>query len=107
MTKRRFGKRWSFVVAMAVAMATPAFLPARAQQAEPAPKAATLIKSGDVLTGELNVMKLRGGRRASASPPIRSPACRAGCRRQTGCAASRPVRKLFRSSPRAMPRRRS
>jgi hypothetical protein len=59
MTKRRFGKRWSFVVAMGVA----AFSPVSAQQAEPAPKAAKLIKAGDVLTGELNVMKLRGGKK--------------------------------------------
>jgi hypothetical protein len=59
MTKRRFGGRWSFVVALGVAACSPV----SAQQAEPAPKAAKLIKAGDVLTGELNVMKLRGGKK--------------------------------------------
>jgi hypothetical protein len=91
MTKRRFGKRWSFVVAIGVAMATPAFSPARAQQAEPAPKAATLIKAGDVLTGELNVMKLRGGKKGKrvatyqlTSEPHRLPPPSDLCGLETG-----------------------
>jgi hypothetical protein len=64
MTKRRFGKRWSLLVAMTVLCAAPLAMPvARAQDAEPAPKPARLIKAGDVLSGELNAMKVRGGKR--------------------------------------------
>ena len=63
MTKRRFGTRWSFVVGIAVLCAAPVFAPARAQDAEAKPKAAKLMKVGDVLTGELNVMKVRGGKK--------------------------------------------
>ena len=59
MTKR-FGTRWSFVAAV-TALCAAASLPAQAQDAESKPKAAKLMKAGDVLTGELNVMKLRGG----------------------------------------------
>jgi hypothetical protein len=62
MTKR-FGRRWSFVVATTALCAVPAFSAASAQQAEPAPKPARLIKAGDVLTGELNMMRLRGGKK--------------------------------------------
>jgi len=91
MTKRRFGRRWSFVAVTAAAMATSAFSPARAQQAEPAPKAATLIKAGDVLTGELNVMKLRGGNKGKrvatyqvTSVPRRLPTTNGLCGLETG-----------------------
>src|ERR1700761_5819556 len=87
MTKRRFGKRWGFVAMMAVAMASPA----RAQQAEPAPKAAKLINAGDVLTGELNVMKLRGGKKGKrvatyqlTSEPRRLPTANGLCGLETG-----------------------
>ena len=88
MTKRRFGKRWSFaVVMMAAAMAVPAC----AQQAEPAPKAAKLINAGDVLTGELNVMNLRGGKKGKrvatyqlTSEPRRLPTANGLCGLETG-----------------------
>jgi hypothetical protein len=87
MTKRRFGKRWSFVVAMGAA----AFSPVWAQLAEPAPKAARPIKAGDVLTGELNVMKLRGannGKRVATyqitSEPRRLPTANGLCGLETG-----------------------
>ncbi|MDE2472748.1 MAG: hypothetical protein KGL35_29500 [Bradyrhizobium sp.] len=87
MTKRRFGKRWSFVVAMGAA----AFSPAWAQLAEPAPKPAKLIKAGDVLTGELNVMKLRGGKKGKpvatyqvTSEPRRLPTANGLCGLETG-----------------------
>jgi hypothetical protein len=89
MTKRRFGKRWSFVVAMAAGLA--ALSPACAQQAEPAPKAAKLINAGDVLTGELNVMKLRGGNKGKrvatyqvTSEPRRLPTTNGLCGLETG-----------------------
>ena len=60
MTKRRFGIRLSFAVIMAAVLAAPS---ARAQQAEPAPKPGRLINAGDVLSGELNAMKVRGGKK--------------------------------------------
>src|ERR1700744_2132822 len=91
MTKRRFAKRWSFVLAMTAAMAAPAFSAARAQDAEPAAKAAKLIKAGDVLTGELNVMKLRGGKKGKrvnsyqiTSEPRRLPTANGLCGLETG-----------------------
>ena len=95
MTKRRFGKRWGFVVMMAAAMAAPALSPARAQQAEPAPdpapKVAKLINAGDVLTGELNVMNLRGGKKGKrvatyqlTSEPRRLPTANGLCGLETG-----------------------
>ena len=87
MTKRRFGRRWGFAVMMAAAMASPAC----AQQAGPAPKAAKLINVGDVLTGELNVMKLRGpkkGKRVATyqvtSEPRRLPTGNGLCGLETG-----------------------
>jgi hypothetical protein len=88
MTKRRFGKRWGFaMVMMAAALASPAC----AQQAEPAPKAAKLINAGDVLTGELNVMKLRGGKKGKrvatyqvTSEPRRLPTANGLCGLETG-----------------------
>jgi hypothetical protein len=87
MTKRRFGKRWGFVAMMVAAMVAPAC----AQQAEPAPKAAKLINAGDVLTGELNVMKLRGGKKGKrvnsyqlTSEPRRLPTANGLCGLETG-----------------------
>jgi hypothetical protein len=87
MTKRRFGKRWSFVLAMGAAALSPVW----AQQAEPAPKAAKLIKAGDVLTGELNVMKLRGGKKGKrvatyqvTSEPRRLSSANGLCGLETG-----------------------
>jgi hypothetical protein len=65
MTKRRFGKRLSFGVAMLAVLAAPAARSAPADpepQAEAAPKAAKLINAGDVLSGELNAMKVRAGK---------------------------------------------
>jgi|SRR6185437_12899337 hypothetical protein len=85
MTKRRFGRRWGFAVMMAAAMAVPAC----AQQA--APKAAKLINAGDVLTGELNVMNLRGGKKGKrvatyqlTSEPRRLPTANGLCGLETG-----------------------
>src|SRR5664279_3606751 len=60
MTKRRFGRRLAWVAAMAVTCAAPAAI---AQQTEPAPKAGTLINAGDVLSGELNTLRVRGGKK--------------------------------------------
>jgi len=88
MTKRRFGKRLALGVALAVTSVAPAAL---AQQAEPAPKAGKPIKAGEVLSGELNAMRLRGdkkGKRVSTyqltSEPRRLPAPNGLCGLETG-----------------------
>jgi hypothetical protein len=82
MTKRRFGKRW------ALAAAAPAAL---AQQAAPAPKAGKLINAGDVLSGELNALKVRGGKKGKrvntfqlVSEPRRLPPPNGLCNLETG-----------------------
>jgi hypothetical protein len=89
MTKRRFGKRSCFAVMMAVALAASS---ARAQQAEPAPaKAGKPINAGDVLSGELSAMKVRGGKRGAkvntfqvTSEPRRLPPPNGLCNLETG-----------------------
>ena len=60
MTKRRFGKRLVWVTLVATMVATSG---AFAQTDEPAPKAAKLMNAGDVLSGELNAMKVRSGQK--------------------------------------------
>ena len=88
MTKRRFGKRLALGMILAVTSAMPAAL---AQQAEPAPKAGKPINAGDVLSGELNAMRLRGdkkGKRVSTyqltSEPRRLPPPNGLCGLETG-----------------------
>ncbi len=88
MTKRRFGKRLALGVMIAVTSAAPAAL---AQQAEPAPKAGKPINAGDVLSGELNAMRLRGdkkGKRVATyqltSEPRRLPPPNGLCGLETG-----------------------
>src|ERR1700704_2004368 len=89
MTKRRFGKRSCFAMMMAVAVAAPS---AQAQQAEPAPaKAGKPINAGDVLSGELSAMKVRGGKRGTkvstyqvTSQPRRLPPPNGLCNLETG-----------------------
>ena len=73
---------------MAVALAAPS---AWAQQAEPAPKPGKPINAGDVLSGELNAMKVAAARRASAPPtyqitsePRRLPPPSGLCNLETG-----------------------
>src|SRR5882672_223009 len=87
MTKLRFGKRLGFAAIMAVAFAAPS------TQAEPAPaKAGKLINAGDVLSGELNAMKIRGAKRGSkgaatyqvTSEPRRLPPPNGLCNLETG-----------------------
>jgi hypothetical protein len=88
MTRRRFGKRlvWVALVATTVA-ASGAF----AQTAEPAPKAARLINAGDVLSGELNALRTRGGKKGKrvatyqlTSEPRRLPGPTGLCGLETG-----------------------
>ncbi len=86
MTKPRFGRRSCFVFLMAVAVALrPA---ASAQQAEQAPKPGKPIHAGDVLSGELNAMKGKKGKRAATyqitSQPRRLPAPSGLCNLETG-----------------------
>ena len=62
MTKRGFGRQLALAAIIAGVVAMPAV---RAQQDEPAPavdnKPGTLIKAGDVLSGELNALRSREG----------------------------------------------
>ena len=88
MTMRRFDKRLALVAAIAAACAAPA---ASAQQAEPAPKPGRLINAGDVLSGELNAMKVRGpkaGKKVATyqitSEPRRLPPPSGLCNLETG-----------------------
>ena len=92
MTKPRFGKRWGFAAIMAVAFAAPSVQAQPAREAEPAPpKAGKLINAGDVLSGELNAMKTRGGKRGKTaatyqltSEPRRLPPPNGLCNLETG-----------------------
>src|ERR1700727_1018136 len=88
MMRRRFGKRlvWVTLVATMVA-ASGAF----AQTAEPARKAARLINAGDVLSGELNALRTRGGKKGKhvatyqlTSEPRRLPGPTGLCGLETG-----------------------
>ena len=89
MMMRRFGKRLALVTAIAAICAAPA---AVAQQAEPAaPKPGKLINAGDVLSGELNAMKVRGGNKGKrvatyqiTSEPRRLPPPSGLCNLETG-----------------------
>jgi hypothetical protein len=88
MTKRRFAKQLRFAAFMAVAFAAPS---TQAQQAEPAPKAGKLIHAGDVLSGELNAVKVRGGNKGKrvatyqlTSEPRRLPPPNGLCNLETG-----------------------
>jgi hypothetical protein len=88
MMMRRFGKRLALVTVIAATCAAPA---ASAQQAEPAAKPGKLIKVGDVLSGELNAMKVRGGKKGKrvatyqvTSEPRRLPPPNGLCNLETG-----------------------
>jgi hypothetical protein len=85
---RRFGKRLALVTAIAATCAAPA---ASAQQAEPVPKPGRLINAGDVLSGQLNAMKVRGGKKGKrvatyqvTSEPRRLPPPNGLCNLETG-----------------------
>ena len=88
MTKRRFAKRLAVASILAVSLAAPATL---AQQAEPPPKAGKPINAGDVLSGELNTMRVRGGNKGKrvatyqlTSEPRRLPPPNGLCNLETG-----------------------
>jgi hypothetical protein len=87
MTKRRFGGHLALVAVAAMSAAPAAF----AQQAAPAPKAGKLINAGDVLSGELNALKVRGGKKGKrvntfqlVSEPRRLPPPNGLCNLETG-----------------------
>jgi hypothetical protein len=88
MTRRRFAVRLALVTIIAAASAAPGAL---AQQAEPAPQAAKPINAGDVLSGELNALKIRGGKKGKrtatyqlTSAPRRLPPPNGLCGLETG-----------------------
>ena len=88
MTMRRFGKRIALVTVIAATLAASA---TRAQQAEAPPKAGKLISAGDVLSGQLNAMRIRGGKKGKraatyqlVSEPRRLPAPNGLCNLETG-----------------------
>ena len=88
MTKRQFGRRLALGAIIATTFAASAAL---AQQAEPAPKAGKLIRAGDVLSGELNALKVRGGKKGKrvatyqlTSEPHRLPPPNDLCGLETG-----------------------
>jgi hypothetical protein len=85
MTKHRFAIRLGFAAFMAVVLTAPS---ARAQ---PAPKAGKLINAGEVLSGELNAMKIRAGNKGKrvatfqvTSEPRRLPPPNGLCNLETG-----------------------
>jgi hypothetical protein len=87
MTKRQFAKRLALAAAIAGTFAAPA---AMAQQAEPA-KAGKMINAGDVLSGELNALRVRGGKKGKriatyqlTSEPRRLPPPNGLCGLETG-----------------------
>jgi hypothetical protein len=85
MMMRRFGRRFALAAAIAVACAAPA----SAQQAEPAPKPGKPINAGDVLSGELTAMKVRGAKKGKrtyqlTSEPRRLPPPNGLCNLETG-----------------------
>src|SRR4051812_47636171 len=89
MTGRDFAKRCAMAGAV-VALALTAPIDARAQQAEPA-KPGKLINAGDILSGQLNAMRLRGGKKGKrvstfqlVSEPRRLPPPNGLCNLETG-----------------------
>jgi hypothetical protein len=88
MTRRRLGRRLALATLIAATFAVPAAL---AQKVEPAPKPAKLINAGDVLSGELNALRMRAdkkGKRVSTfqltSEPRRLPPPNGLCGLETG-----------------------
>jgi hypothetical protein len=87
MTKRQFAKRLALAAVIAGTFAAPV---AMAQQAEPA-KAGKMINAGDVLSGELNALRVRGGKKGKriatyqlTSEPRRLPPPNGLCGLETG-----------------------
>jgi hypothetical protein len=89
MTKSRFAKRWACACIVATTLAAS---PAFAQNAEPGPpKPGKPINAGDVLSGELTAMRVKGGNKGKrvatyqvTSEPRRLPPPSGLCNLETG-----------------------
>ncbi len=88
MTKQGSGRRLALGAVLAATLAAPA---ARTQPAEPAPQAGKLISAGEVLSGELNAMRVGGAKKGKhvatyqlTSEPRRLPAPNGLCNLETG-----------------------
>jgi hypothetical protein len=88
MTGSDFGKCFALAAAVAIALGG---LDAQAQQAEPPAKAGRLINAGDILSGQLNAMRVRGGKKGKrvntyqlVSEPRRLPPPNGLCNLETG-----------------------
>jgi hypothetical protein len=87
MTRVRFGRQLALAAFVAAALAPPAV---RAQKTEPAPKPGKAINAGDVLSGELNTLRVRGSKGKPAatyqltSEPRRLPPPNGLCNLETG-----------------------
>jgi hypothetical protein len=94
MTKHRFAKRLACASVIAAGFGVspaPAQQAAPVQQAEGAPKTAKPINTGDVLSGELTAMRVRGGAKGKrvatyqiTSEPRRLPPPSGLCNLETG-----------------------
>src|ERR1044072_9972160 len=90
MTGSDFAKRFAFAGAI-MSLALTGALDASAQQAEPAAKPGKLINAGDILSGQLNAMRMRGGKKGKrvntfqlVSEPRRLPPPNGLCNLETG-----------------------
>jgi hypothetical protein len=88
MTKSRFAKRLACASAIAASFAVS---PAPAQQTDGVPKVAKPINAGDLLSGELTAMRVRGGAKGKrvatyqiTSEPRRLPPPNGLCNLETG-----------------------
>jgi hypothetical protein len=89
MTGSDFGKYAALAAVLAVVFA--GAVDAQTQQAEPPAKAAKLINAGDILSGQLNAMRTRGGKKGKrvntyqlVSEPRRLPPPNGLCNLETG-----------------------
>ena len=90
MTGSDFGK-CSALAAAALAVVLLGTFDVRAQQAEPSAKAGKLINAGDILSGQLNAMRMRGAKKGKrvntyqlVSEPRRLPPPNGLCNLETG-----------------------
>ena len=98
----------SALVATMTMLATPAISAQQDDEAPPPSKPGKPISAGEVLSGELNAMKVRDVKNAGKRIAMyQITPSRAACRRRTGCAISRPARRPSSSSPAATRRPRS
>jgi hypothetical protein len=89
MTKHRFGIRLCFAVILGTALAAPAVL---AQEEDSSPKPGKPIQAGEVLSGELNTLRVRDIKKAGkriatyqvTSEPRRLPPPNGLCNLETG-----------------------